>query len=252
MLDAFLQIASVSGQSGLMWHWIKLSFIVLLENGSSVSQKQAAILATPHLPWWMFMNDKLLVQLWAAAASGMPYTDEVGQSVVNTLLQIPSTGSLRPYIPVGMWLSRTLVSPNNITHLCQGICNIKRGSPNSNNIGQGDQINNLKELSKSLNSTPDLDPGKHDKDGLGYAKIEYNKLLVSPPTDNLNTPGHYVPPRIPSRPSSTGTPSEPPQSLAPSGPSARTSSLASSNTVEDSEELPLLVRLLVLPILPTR
>ena len=104
MLGEFLQVASISGQLGLMWHWIKLPFIMLLDNRSPISQKQAAILASPYLPWWMFLNDKHLVQLWAAAASEVPYTDEVGQRVVDTLLQIASNGSLRPHIPVDMWL----------------------------------------------------------------------------------------------------------------------------------------------------
>jgi len=107
---------------------------------------------------------------------------------------------------------------------------------NNNNIGQGKQINNLKELSKSLNNAPDLDLGKRDKDGLSYAETEYNKLLVGPPTDNLNTLGCCAPPHTPNCPSSTGTLSGQPPSCAPSAPSARTSSLASSNTVEDCEE----------------
>jgi len=103
MLDVFLCVVRASGQSGFMWHWIRLPFITLLNEGSPVSLKQAAILASPYLPWWSFPNDEHLIQLWAAAASRVPYTDKVGQSVIDTLLQIASNGSLRPHIPVDMW-----------------------------------------------------------------------------------------------------------------------------------------------------
>ena len=104
MIEAFLCVARVSGQSGFMWHWVRLPYITMLNEGSPISLKQTAILTSPHLPWWNFLNDKQLIQLWAAATSGVPYTDEVGESVVDTLLQVASNGSLRPHIPAGMWL----------------------------------------------------------------------------------------------------------------------------------------------------
>ena len=103
-LDVFLQTTRISGLSGFMWHCIKPSFVILLGRESSVSSKQAAVLASPHLPWWSFIGDKHLIHLWAAAASAIPHTDKIDESVVDTLLQIASNGSLRPYIPVGMWL----------------------------------------------------------------------------------------------------------------------------------------------------
>jgi len=132
-------------------------------------------------------------------------------------------------------VSRTQVLPNDITHLCQEIRDIKRGSTQDDNIGQ---INKLKRLSKHLSNTPDLDQGKRDKDGPGYAETEYNKLHFFPPTDNHDNPSHCGPPQTPSRPESSGTPSVPPPPRAPSATSARTASLASSNAVEDSEESP--------------
>ena len=104
MFDAFLRAARTSGQSGFMWHRIRLPFTTLLDGGSPVHLKQAAVLASCYLPWWNFLNDEHLIQLWAVAAVEVPYTDKVGKSVVDTLLQIASNGSLRPHIPVGMWL----------------------------------------------------------------------------------------------------------------------------------------------------
>jgi len=85
-------------------------------------------------------------------------------------------------------VSRTQVSPNNITHLCQEIRDIKGGPKHNNRLGQ---INKLKKLSKHLSNTPDLDPGKHDKDGPSYAKTKYNKLRFAPPNDNPNTQRHH-------------------------------------------------------------
>jgi len=132
-------------------------------------------------------------------------------------------------------VSRTQVLPNNITHLCQEIRDIKRGSTQDGNI---DQINKLRRLSKHLSNTPDLDRGKHDRDGPGYAETEYNILHSAPPSDNPDNPSHCGPPQTPSRPESSGTPSVPPPPHVPSATSARTSSLASSNAVEDPEESP--------------
>jgi len=95
-----------------------LPFTTLLIEGSPPT-KQAAVLASCYLPWWNFLNDKHLIQLWATATSGVPYTDEVGQSVVDTLLQIASNGSLQPHIPVSMWLwlnKHPLLPPTCIGH----------------------------------------------------------------------------------------------------------------------------------------
>jgi len=132
-------------------------------------------------------------------------------------------------------VSQIQVLPNDITHLCQEIRDIKRGSTHDDNIGQ---INKLKRLSKHLSNTPDLDQGRRDKDGPGYAETEYNKLHSSPPNDSPHNPLRYEPLQSPGCPKSSGTPSAPPPPRAPSETSARTSSLASSNAVEDPEELP--------------
>lgn len=39
---------------------------------------------------------------WAEAASGLPYTEDAGQSVVGMLSHIVSVDSLRPRIPIGI------------------------------------------------------------------------------------------------------------------------------------------------------
>lgn len=103
-LEVFLRLARASGQWGFMWHRVRLLVATLLQEESPARLKRAVLLALPHLPWTNFTNGQHLVQPWAAAASVFPYTDEIGQSVIDTLLHIASQDSLRPHIPVDMWL----------------------------------------------------------------------------------------------------------------------------------------------------
>jgi len=101
MLDVFLHAIRSSERSGLMWFYIEPLLSALLGETAPFSSKWAAIMASPHVPWWQFENSGQLIQLWAEASSTVPYTEEVGQSVVDTLLQIASWKS--PTIPAGMW-----------------------------------------------------------------------------------------------------------------------------------------------------
>ena len=103
MLNIFLHAARASQTLRFMWHQVKPLFVMLLDRWSPVSQKQAAILALPHLHWRDVTNDKNLIELWAAATSVVPYTDEICCSVVDTLLQIASDNTLWQYIPIDMW-----------------------------------------------------------------------------------------------------------------------------------------------------
>ena len=72
---------------------------------------RTTLFASHHTDWpvltWGFKpltsGHERLVSEWAAAATAAPYTEEVGQSVVNALLRILSTYVLHPHIPIGMW-----------------------------------------------------------------------------------------------------------------------------------------------------
>ena len=103
MLDMFLRLARVPMQSGFAWRRIEPLITALLVEESPIPLKQAAILASPHVHWRQSPDCEHLVRLWAAAASAVPYTDNIGQSVVDTLFQIAHSGSLSPHIPVSMW-----------------------------------------------------------------------------------------------------------------------------------------------------
>ena len=101
MFDAFLHVARASERSGLMWFYIEPLFSALLDEGAPVVLKRVAILISPHIPWWQFEDSGRLIQVWVEAASAVPYTDDIGQSVVDTLLQIACWKS--PTIPAGVW-----------------------------------------------------------------------------------------------------------------------------------------------------
>ena len=103
MLDTFLHTTRASRKKGFMWHHIRQPLTPLLNEEGPVFQKQAAILALPHLPWWNPTIDGYFIQLWAEAAWAVPYTEDVGQCVADTLLLIASQKSLQPHIPVKMW-----------------------------------------------------------------------------------------------------------------------------------------------------
>ena len=118
MFNLFLNAARTSHQWEFMWHHIEPLITTLLNEGSHISLKLAVVRASPHLPWLRFINGERLARSWAAAALVVPYTDEVGQTVVDTLLQITSDDALRPHIPVGMWT--WLNKPPSLPPVCWG------------------------------------------------------------------------------------------------------------------------------------
>ena len=67
---------------------------------SPVPMKRVVVLVSPHLSQFVF---GLVSEEWAAAASVVPYDDEIGRSVVTILLRPAHRGCQRPRIPVGMW-----------------------------------------------------------------------------------------------------------------------------------------------------
>ncbi|KAF9778327.1 hypothetical protein BJ322DRAFT_493708 [Thelephora terrestris] len=70
---------------------------------SSSSLNWLLTIVSPHIDWENKVDGENAVVRWAAAASAVPDTEEVRQSVVDTLLQIASIHSLRPHIPIEIW-----------------------------------------------------------------------------------------------------------------------------------------------------
>ena len=104
MLDTFLRLTGDLGRFGSAWHRIEPPVVMMLDEGSHDSLEGAIILTAPHFDRKKFANGERLSQLWAAAALEVPYADDIGQSVVDALLQIACWAPLRPHIPADMWL----------------------------------------------------------------------------------------------------------------------------------------------------
>ena len=86
-----------------VWYRIREYVAELFNEPRSPSLDQAIALVSPLVRWDNVLHGEDEVVRWAEAASAMPYTEEVGQNVVNTLLQIAYVESLRPHIPVEIW-----------------------------------------------------------------------------------------------------------------------------------------------------
>ena len=99
MLDAFMRASWASGLLYFTWHRADRFVSALL----SEATPRAIVLSSPHIPWYLLTDRGDLVGLWAAATSAIPYTEEVAQCVVDTLLQIASRSKLLPYITPDIW-----------------------------------------------------------------------------------------------------------------------------------------------------
>ena len=103
--DTFLRVARASNSNYREFTWRQVGpyIVPLIGKPTTPSLDSIIILASHHVPWHSKLVDKDTVARWAAATSAIPYTEEVGQSVVDALLQIASVFSLRPHIPIGIW-----------------------------------------------------------------------------------------------------------------------------------------------------
>ena len=103
MIDAVSRAARASDSSEFLWHHVTLYISRLFETRSPTSLNRVIALISPYAPWDDTLNNPLAVARWAAAASATPYTEEVGQSVVDAILHIAYIGLLRPHIPIEIW-----------------------------------------------------------------------------------------------------------------------------------------------------
>ena len=103
MIDATFRAARASGSSKFVWCHVIPYISRLFESRSPASLNRVIALISPYVPWDGALNNKFAVARWAAAASAIPYTEEVGQSVVDALFQIATIDSLRQHIPIEIW-----------------------------------------------------------------------------------------------------------------------------------------------------
>ena len=98
MIDALLGITRVQWGRNIMAHPI----VTLLGEEEFVFPNWVVTLVSPHAGWGSVSNPNAVTR-WAAAALAVPYTEELCQSVVGTLLHIASNDRLQPFIPVDIW-----------------------------------------------------------------------------------------------------------------------------------------------------
>ena len=99
MFDMILYAVRASRMSEFMWRYVGRSVRTLF----SVASPRAIVLASPHIARLRFEYSEDLVRWWVAIASTVPYTEEIAQSVVDTLLQIASYDGPSRYITADIW-----------------------------------------------------------------------------------------------------------------------------------------------------
>ena len=114
MLNTILRAARASKAMWFMWCYVNQFPSTLFLEASP----RAIVLVSPHFDWRRLRGRGDLVQLWAATASAVPYTEEVAQGVVDTLLQIASVGELVRYIPAHVW--SWLTKRPSLPPVCEG------------------------------------------------------------------------------------------------------------------------------------
>ena len=98
MFDAYFDIFMIPEARELVAEPI----VRLLDEASPDSPNWVMTLMLPYADWGSLCHPNIVAG-WARAALAVPYTDNVGQNMVDTLLQIASDHSLLPFIPVNVW-----------------------------------------------------------------------------------------------------------------------------------------------------
>ena len=108
MVNTILRAARVSDSNILhhgrfIWRRVELYISRLFEKRSPTSLNRIITLLSPYLDWEGTLNNTIAVSRWASAALATPYTEQVGQNVVDALFQISYMDFLRPHVPIGIW-----------------------------------------------------------------------------------------------------------------------------------------------------
>ena len=103
MVDMSLRAAMTLDSEEFVWHRAKSLIVRPSNTQNPPSLDWLIVLTSPHVSWHDEPYDGNMVARWAAAASALPYAEDVCESVVDTLLHIASVDSLRPHIPVDVW-----------------------------------------------------------------------------------------------------------------------------------------------------
>ncbi|KAF9780473.1 hypothetical protein BJ322DRAFT_1083043 [Thelephora terrestris] len=101
MFDVTLR--AVAASLSPMWKHAEPYIAALFEESSPPSLNLVIVLISPHIFDISYFSGGPSVARWADAVLQVPYTDEVGRSVVDATLQIASIVSLRRHIRIEVW-----------------------------------------------------------------------------------------------------------------------------------------------------
>ena len=121
MLDAIIDAFRASNSFWPVWDHAQPYLRSLLSRPNHPPLHRAIMLTSPYINWYSELCDGSMVSRWVrsvAATSAAAYTEAVGQSVVDTLLQIAQVDHLRPHIPVDTWT--WLKKPPSLPPVCWG------------------------------------------------------------------------------------------------------------------------------------
>ena len=120
MVDAIFRLSCASELWSFRWKYIERYTAALFSKPTPPSLNRVTILLSPYAPrdYW----NENVVSRWAAAVSAVVYSEEVGWSVVDTLLMLASRSDLQPYIPIRIWtwLKGALPRPPGCRRACWG------------------------------------------------------------------------------------------------------------------------------------
>jgi len=114
MADTLSYLSEVSNPGEFAWHCIQPLMAAVFDRPSTPSLDRVITLVSPYLDWDNHHFNQDTVTRWSTAALAVPYTEEVGRSVVNALWRIASVDALRQHIPVNIWSwsnNKTFIPP---------------------------------------------------------------------------------------------------------------------------------------------
>jgi hypothetical protein len=103
MMKAILRVTLESTSGGFVWDRIRPYITSWFDESSPPSLDQAITLVSPCANWGRGPYNQSSVARWAAAVSATPYSEAVGQRVVDALLHIAWNEFLRSHIPIEIW-----------------------------------------------------------------------------------------------------------------------------------------------------
>lgn len=105
MVDAILCATGTPGLQKSVWHHVPRYIATLFGKPSFPSLDREIVLLSPCVPWGDLPHGEAAAAVagLATSASAVPYVEEIGQSVVDALLQIASFNTLRSHIPINLW-----------------------------------------------------------------------------------------------------------------------------------------------------